>query len=115
MEEGARQGKGWLDPGGLTTDLVRGWRQGCRAAARAGEVIERDATHVVVLGAESEALGVQLKKGPAAGWGRGARVVHRDGAEHAGGGAECVPAECGAAGRGGDGADARRRAARLRR
>lgn len=62
VDEGARQGKGWLDPGGLTTDLVPLEGQDAALRRGPGEVIERDAAHVVVLGAESEALGVRLKK-----------------------------------------------------
>jgi len=58
----ARDGAEWLDPGGLTTDLVP--LDVRDAALRRGpaEVLSQEPTRVVLLGAESHALGLRLKK-----------------------------------------------------
>ena len=56
------EGEGWVDPGGLHTDLVP--YQGQDAAIRRGpaDVVERTATSVVMLGPVSGTLKVRLKK-----------------------------------------------------
>lgn len=62
VEERDRADTAWLDPGGLTTDLIP--LEADDPAIRRGpaEVIELSDRHVVLLGAESTALGVRIKK-----------------------------------------------------
>ena len=62
VEERERGGPGWLDPGGVTTDLIP--LEAEDAALRRGpaEIIESSDRHVVLLGTESAELGVRIKK-----------------------------------------------------
>lgn len=62
LADAARDGSAWLDPGGLTTDLVP--MEAHDAALRRGpaEVLVQEPTRVVLLGAESPELGLRLKK-----------------------------------------------------
>jgi len=62
LTEPARAGAGWLDPGGLTTDLVPLEVQDAALRRGPAEVLSQESTRVVLLGAESEALGLRLKK-----------------------------------------------------
>lgn len=62
LAERERSGEGWLDPGGLTTDLAPFEEKDAALRRGPAEVIERDEFHVVLLGKASPALGVRLKK-----------------------------------------------------
>lgn len=62
LSERERSGDGWLDPGGLTTDLAPSEEKDAALRRGPAEVIERDEFHVVLLGRPSPAMGVRLKK-----------------------------------------------------
>lgn len=62
LSDAQRQGTEWLDPGGLTTDLVP--LEDKDPALRRGpaEVILQEPLRLILLGAESPAMGLRLKK-----------------------------------------------------
>ena len=62
LPEAEQSGKAWLDPGGLTTDLVPLEEQDAALRRGPAEVLSQEPTRVELLGAESAALGLRLKK-----------------------------------------------------
>ena len=62
LAERERTAEGWLDPGGLTTDLAPFDKKDPALRRGPAEVIEHDEFHVVLLGKTSPALGVRFKK-----------------------------------------------------
>lgn len=62
IEDRDRDGGAWLDPGGLTTDLVPLDVEDAALRRGPAEIIEQDEHHVVLLGKASPALGVRFKK-----------------------------------------------------
>lgn len=62
VEDRDRKGTGWLDPGGVTTDLIPLEEEDAALRRGQAEVIESSDRHVVLLGAESPDLGIRIKK-----------------------------------------------------
>lgn len=57
-----RQGDGWLDPGGLVTDLIPSTSRDAALRRGPAEVVSRDRLSVVLLGPPSAESGIRLRK-----------------------------------------------------